>query len=147
MLDWLRERIGGSEGVDYTVDYAETRAAFESFVRGEGVTTDGDTEELIERFEGILSRYDEISAEVESATNEITEDGEVTLWDTVGNEQLPEWQEENPTLVAELESLNEEFDQLIEELNPDESAIDEGGPITEVNAFYRKLNNAGWLTE
>jgi|GEM_PF-3128478 len=146
MLELLRERFGESSGPDYTVDYRETVSAFEALVDSDPVTVDGDASELVERFEAICSDYCDISAEVERAAAEVTEDGEVTLWTVTGNEKLSEWQRENQGVVTEIESLNDRFDRLIEDLDAEDSALDEEGPIAEVNSFYRNLSHAEWLT-
>lgn len=147
MLDWLPNRGEDDEGTEYDVDYQRTVSAFGALLDSDGMAFDGEKSELLDEFDDIVSRYDDISSEIERAANEVTEDGEVTLWDTIGNDRLPEWQRENQAVVTEIEALDDQFEQLIDELDPDESKIDEAGPLATVNSFYEKLNNASWLTE
>ena len=147
MFDQIRDRLGITAETDYSVDRAETVSAFESLLDMEGVSVD-DAPAAVDEFEEIVTRYDEISADVTDAMNELTEDGGVPLLYIVDDDtELDRWQRENPDLVAEIKSVAEHMDDLLERLEVDDQSVDEGeSPYAEVNGFYRNVREAEQLT-
>lgn len=140
MFDWFRGDDGESDSEEYNFDRQKTVPDFESLLSSDGITVEGNREEIVEKFDDIVARYNEISPEIKRAHEEIGEGEKVTLLGEF--EQLPEWQEENQCLVTEIESLWDQFQQLIQKIEWDESKFEEDPPSTEIDSFSNKLSDA-----
>jgi len=148
MLDRIRDWVDSADGETYEVDREATVAAFESLLDDERVTVDGDLAAVVEQFDEIVARYDEISDDVTDAMDELTDDGEMPgIYFAKDNTELDRWQRENPELVAEIESLYDRLGELTERLDVDESSTDEVGPTGDADEFYQTLQSVHWLTK
>jgi hypothetical protein len=148
MFDWLRDRVGSTGDEEYDVDRDAAVGAFESLLDDEDVTVDGDHTAVVEQFDRIVARYDEISDEVDEAMGELTEDGEMPgIYFAKDNTRLDRWQRENPALVGEIESLHDSLSELTGRLEIDESSVDEDRPMPVLDEFYQELQSAYWLTQ
>ena len=146
MIDWLRDLVGTEDDETEEIAPGETIDAFERFLESEDVTVKQDNADLVDQFADIVGRYDDIRPEIRRAREEIGDGDSLSLYDVVRNEEFDSWQEDNQSTLAEIESLNEDFRRLLEDIDLNESEIDTSGPISEVNRFYKQVHDAVWLT-